>query len=573
MRSGFLLDRDHGNGHEILRRRRQASIHGPSLIRQLLNFVLIAVLLTILPATAASPARLSFVLDAPTSRQEEARFIANQLAGAGIRAEVEFHDPSELREKARNGLGRAYLTDWGSSFFDPFDLAVPKLTTGGRENFSFYSNPRVDELLSTAASSTDSGDRARAYREVQEIIYHQVPWGFGYVAPRFEAIATSVQGYVPALDGRVNLHDVQLLERDTLVVALDTDALLSLDPAAYRGRETETVVRNLFDGLVTRTPDGRVVPELAESFRQLDPTTYVFTLRRGPRFHNGDPVTVEDVVFTFERILNPYGVQGSPSPRRDLLGPLERVEAAGPDEVRFVLERPFPLFLQALVHFQIVNKRHVQQSGDNGSPLSPVGTGPFRYVSGSLNAEIVMEWFDTYYGGASDLPPVGPAQVRRVIFRPVPQEEKRLEALAKGKVHIVQGVSPGRIDTIERQGVARIAAVEGTRSSQIELNNAQPPFNDIRVRKALSLAIDWTAILRQVYHGFGQPLATCFLPSGFGFHSDLSPSVLNPDAVRRLLEGAGYDVQPVSDGGNDDTEIAPAVERSDDNQDQTNTGS
>jgi peptide/nickel transport system substrate-binding protein len=315
------------------------------------KFLLALLTLILPPMPAAFPASLSFQLDAPWNRGEEAKLISEQLANAGIHAVVKLHDPSELRELARKGQGRAYLTDWGSSFFDPFDLVVPKLTTGGRENFSFYSNPRVDDLLTRGASSADAVERERVYRDVQEILYHQTPWVFGYVAPRFEAVAAAVQGYLPALDSRINLHNVHLAEGDTLAVALDTDAFLSLDPGAYRGRETETMIRNLFDGLVTRTPDGRVVLELAESFRQVDPTTYVFTLRRGPLFHNGEPVTVEDVVFTFQRILNPYGIHGSPSPRRDLLGPLERVEAEGPNEVRFVLERSFPLFLQALVHF------------------------------------------------------------------------------------------------------------------------------------------------------------------------------------------------------------------------------
>ena len=277
------------------------------------------VLLTVLPVVAAWSAQLSFVLDAPTNREEEARMIASQLTAVGIQVAVKVHDPSDLKEIAQKGLGDAYLTDWGSSFFDPYDLVVPKLTTGARDNYSSYSNPRVDELLALAASSTDSTKRAEAYREVQEILFHQCPWVFGYLAPRFEAVATSVEDYVPSLDGRINLHDVQLLEGDTLVVALDTDAVSSLDPAAYRGRETETVIRNLFDGLVTRTSEGKVVPELAERVTQVDPTTYVAKLRRGPTFHNGAPVTVEDVVFTFQRVLNPYGVYGSPSPRRDLL--------------------------------------------------------------------------------------------------------------------------------------------------------------------------------------------------------------------------------------------------------------
>lgn len=512
-----------------------------SPLQRLPGLILVGAFLTAILLAEVWGAPLSFVLDAPVSRQEEARLIASQLAEIGIDAGVRIHEPTSLREMARKGLGQAYLTDWGSSFFDPFDLAVPKLSTGGRENFSFYSNPRVDRLLKTAGSSVDEGERARAYHQVQEIIYRQTPWAFGFVAPRFEAVAAAVQDYSPALDGRISLHDVRLTDGDTLVVALDTDAFISLDPAAYRGRETETVIRNLFDGLVTRKPDGKVVPELAESWTQPNACTYVFKLRHGPRFHNGDPVTADDVVFTFERILNPFGVHGSPSPRRDLLGPLERVEVAGTDEVRFTLATPFPMFLQALVHFQIVNKSHLQRYGDRAFSR-PVGTGPFQYAGGTLATEIVMERFDAYYGGSPELPPAAPSTLEKVIFRPIPDDQKRAELLIRGVVHIVQGVMPRGIERLETHPGIRVLAVEGTRSYQLELNNGRPPFNDIRVRKAVSLAIDWPAILKEVYRGFGRTLATCFLPNGFGFQSSLSPPARNPELARRLLESAGYDV-------------------------------
>jgi peptide/nickel transport system substrate-binding protein len=206
-----------------------------------------------------------------------------------------------------------------------------------------------------------------------------------------------------------------------------------------------------------------------------------------------------------------------------------------------------------------VNRNLNRDAGAIGSILCPVGTGPFRYVAGTLDTGIVMERFESYYGGSPDLPAIGPSPIKRVIFWPMPREDERLEALATGKVQIVQGVSPGRIDTVEHGGRARIEAVEGTRSCQIELNNAQPPFNDIRVRLALKLAIDWTTILKQVYHGFGQPLATCFLPSGFGFHSALPSSVPNPGAVRLLLDSAGYEALPHGDGAIEGNTMKPLV--------------
>lgn len=530
--------------------------------------VSLIVLLALLPPTPwiarAAAQSLTFVLDAPVNREAEARIVSAQLAEAGIRAEVKVWDKSDLREAARKGLRRAYLTDWGSSFFDPFDLAIPKLTAGGPGNFSFYFNPQVEELLNRAAFSSDSGQRERDYRTVQQILFLQTPWIFGYTLPRFEGVSRTVHGYAPALDGRVNLHDVELSGADTLTVALDASAFRSLDPAAYRGRETETVIRNLFDALVTRTPDGRVVMQLAEFYEQPDPTTYLFTLRNGPRFHDGSPVTVDDVVYTFERILNPYGLNGVPSPRRDLLGPLRRVERVGPGRVKFSLDRPFPLFLQALVHFQIVCKKYVQQSGEKGFEVRPIGAGPFRFVGGTVDTEVVMERFEDYYGGSPDLPPIGPARIKRVIFRPVPDAMERVAALLRGTAQIVQDIPIDKIRALELNESVRILSVESTRSYQIELNNALWPFNDIRVRKAVSLAIDWKDVLNKAYDGYGRPLATCFLPNGFGFDPSLKPSVRNLEAVRQLLEGAGYDSTQVFPPAADVIERNGALEDDDD---------
>lgn len=505
---------------------------------------LLLAFLMVFPKNGRAGETLSFVLDAPSHRAEEARIIASQLAEAGIWAETRIWDKSELRVVAQKGTRQAYLTDWGSSFFDPYDVVFPKLSTGGRGNFSFYWNRRVDELLALASSSTDSLQREGAYREVQEIIYYQTPWVFGYTLPRFEAVTFPIQGYTPSPDGRVNLHDVHLAQGYTLLVVLDANTFLSLDPASYLDRETETVVRNLFDALVTRTSDGRVVMELAESCEMPDPTTYIFTLRQGPRFHNGDPVTASDVVFSFERILNPYGLHGESSPRRDLLGPLERVEAIGSSKVRFHLQRPFPLFLQALVHFQIVPDKYLHEVGEIGFARKPVGSGPFAFAGGTVDTEIVMERFEGYYGGSPDLPPVGPAAIRRVIFRPMSDADERVAVLLSPIAAIVQGIPGDRVETIKQRNIAQILTVDSTRSFQMELNNALPPFNDIRLRKALSLSIDWKAVLVQAYQGHGEQLATCFLPGGFGFDVGLRPSGRDISAARQLLWEAGYETLP-----------------------------
>jgi peptide/nickel transport system substrate-binding protein len=311
----------------------------------------------------------------------------------------------------------------------------------------------------------------------------------------------------------------------------------------FRDRKTETVLRNIFDGLVTRTTRDAVVLELASAMRQPSPTVYEFTIRPGVTFHNGDPMTADDVVFTFERILKEGAIAGQSSPRKALLGPLDRVERVGDSAVRFTLARPFPVFLQALVHFQIVPRRYIQQVGDRAFAERPVGTGPFKYIAGRVDSQIVLERYENYYGGSPELPPVGPASLRGVVFRMMPEPATRVAALKAREVHIVEDVPVDLLSEIERDPRTTVKATQGTRVFGVELNNAKPPFNDVKVRQAVNHAVNWDAILKAVYRGYATRLSTAFLPSGFGYNPRQAAYPYDAARARSLLRETGYSVR------------------------------
>jgi len=499
-----------------------------------------AILIILGISSDAQSAPLRFILDAPPYRHQEALEIAAQLKAIGVQVTVRIWEKADLRTALKTGDRTAALTDWGSAFFDPFDLAGPKLISRGRGNFSFYSNPRVDRLLALAASTADVIERKNAYYQTQELIYRQVPWSFGYTMTNIEAVSSTVLNYRSAMDSRISLHDVGLTRGDVLVVGMNTNAFYTLDPAMYRDRETESVIHNIYDGLVTRTPTGAVVPQLAESWEFHDDTICEFILRQGPIFHNGEPVTAADVLFTFNRVLQPNAIGGKSSPRRALLGSLLKVEQTGPRQVRFILEKPLAAFLQALVHFQIVPRNYVRNKGDAALHDNPVGSGPFRFISGRLDKEVVLERFDEYYGGAPFLMPVGPAPVKNVVFKTMPDPTTRVAALLAGEASIIQALPVDFVQLLSNRRTVKVSAVEGTRSYQLELNNDRAPFNDERVRLAMNCGINWEKILKNVYGGHGDRLATCFLPSGFGHNPYLRPHPYDPEKAKTLLKKAGY---------------------------------
>lgn len=488
----------------------------------------------------ASPGKvLQLTLDGPSTRQAELQAVSLYLKQVGIDAQVRVWEKNALEAEVKNGSRQAYSMDWGSAIFDPFDLAVPKLKTKDRGNFSFYSNPKVDDLLMKGASGATEEERRAAYMEAQKIIYQDCPWIFGYSLDIVQGVASTVEGYKPFMDNRINLHDVYRKDgSDTLVVGLNIDHIITLDPANYRDRETETVIRNIFDGLVTRTTDGKVAPEIAESWSNPQPNVYEFKIRKGIKFQNEDPLTPDDVVFTFERIMSPTGIGGKQSPRLGLLGPLDKVEKAGPDTVRFTMKQPSPQFLQLIVHTQIVPMNYVKKVGDATFAQKPVGAGPFKLVSAKMDSEVVLERFDGYYGGSPDQPPVGPAKLKKVVFRMLPEPSTRVTALKAGEVQIIEDVPADVSAELEKDANTKLMKTDGTRAYMIELNNQQ--ITDPRVRQALNYAVNWNELLGSIYKDRAHRLATAFLPSGFGFNNDLKPYGYNPEKAKQLLKEAGY---------------------------------
>lgn len=196
---------------------------------------------------------------------------------------------------------------------------------------------------------------------------------------------------------------VGLSQGKTLVVGIDSDAL-TLDPGNFRHRETETILRNMYDGLVTRTPGMEIVPELAVSWERVSDTEWVFYLRDGVTWHDGTPFTADDVVFTVERTVKEGRIAGMTSPRKGLLDPVTDAVALDRLTVKLITSVPYPALLAFLPHTLIVPKHYVEAVGDAYFAENPVGTGPFRFVRWDKGTQIVMERYEGYYGGSPAIP-------------------------------------------------------------------------------------------------------------------------------------------------------------------------
>jgi peptide/nickel transport system substrate-binding protein len=336
----------------------------------------------------------------------------------------------------------------------------------------------------------------------------------------------------------------------TIVVAL-ASAPVSLDPADHRSRESETVIRNMFDGLVTRDATNGVHLQLAESMEWADEQTLNITLRQGVMFHDGSEMTADDVVFTFERVINENAIEfpePHTSPRKGLIAPLESIEKTGDYSVTMHFSGPWPPAMQLLVHQQIVPKAYIEEVGTEGFIANPVGTGPFKFVSAQPGfEEVVLERFDDYYGGSPDLAPVGAACAGEVVFRIIPEASTRVSALLAGEVDIITNVPQDLITNLESNENVQVQTAAGTQPKWLELNVNVAPFDDVNVRKALNYAVDKELIIEQIYGGRAVALPGALSPFNSFANDSLSPYPYDADMAIELLNQAGWSD---SDGDN-----------------------
>lgn len=331
--------------------------------------------------------------------------------------------------------------------------------------------------------------------------------------------------------------------RQTLIVAMAA-APVSLDPADYSHRETETVLRNMFDGLATRDTRSGVHMQIADEMNWLDDVTLEVKLHQGVKFHDGTEMTANDVVYTFERIITENAIEfpePHSSPRKGFVALLESIEEIDDYTVLMHFSGPWPPFMQMIVHNQIVPKSYLEEIGTEGFIGAPLGTGPFKFVSAQPGlTEIVLERFDDYYGGSPDLEPVGPACVSTAIFRVIPEASTRVAALLAGEVDIIQAVPPDLVDTLAQTPGIQVKSAPGTQPKWMEMNITEAPFDDVRVRQALNYAIDKQLIIDEIFGGRAVALPGPLSPFNNSVNKSLEPYPYDPDKALSLLAEAGY---------------------------------
>ena len=310
---------------------------------------------------------------------------------------------------------------------------------------------------------------------------------------------------------------------NTIVVGIAQDLDNSLDPHKTVKAGTREVMFNVFEGLMKPTPEGDLTPAIASDYQvSEDRLTYTFTLRDGVKFHNGDTVTAEDVVYSIQRCAAATETGIVPV---EAFSNITDIQAPDASTVVITLAQPDNEFLSYMTT-AVLPADYDQQDTD------PVGTGPFKFVSRAAQDSIVLEKFDEYWGT--------PAQLDQVTFKIIENADSLLMSLQSGAIDLCAHLTSTQVAQLGED----FDVAEGTMNlvQALYLNNAVAPFDNELVRQALCYAIDKKNILDLAFDGYGSLIGSSMYPA-FGKYFDESLTDYYPhdtEKAKELLAQAGY---------------------------------
>ena len=314
--------------------------------------------------------------------------------------------------------------------------------------------------------------------------------------------------------------------KDTMVLAMALEPSPGLDPTGGAASSIgEVTLYNIFETLTKINPDGSVTPLLAESWEvSPDLTTYTFKLRKGVKFQNGEPFNAQAVKFSFDR------AGGEKSTNKDKRT-FANITTQAVDELTVVIlakeiDPDFP-FLLGQGTAIIVEPKSADTNG-----TKPVGTGPYRLENWVKGSSITLTKWDAYRNASA-------IKLKKATFRFISDPAAQVAALLAGDVDAFPRVTPRSVEQFKGNGKFQVV-VSGSRAKTIlAINNKKKPFDDVRVRRAIAMAIDRKAVIQGAGDGYGAPIGSHYPPSAPGYVDTTGINPFNPEKSKALLKDAG----------------------------------
>ena len=312
-------------------------------------------------------------------------------------------------------------------------------------------------------------------------------------------------------------------DTNELVVGIAQDLDDSLDPHKTVKAGTREVMFNVFEGLMKPTPNGDLTPAIAESYEVSENRmTYTFHLREGVQFHNGKTVTAEDVVYSIQRCA---AATETGIVQVEAFSVIQDIKTPDDKTVAITISEPSNEFISYMT-------TAILPADYDKQDTAPVGTGPFKFVSRTAQDSVVLEKFDGYWGT--------PAQLDKVTLKIIENADSLMMSLQSGAIDLCAHLTSTQVAQLgENFDVA-----EGTMNlvQALYLNNAEKPFDDVRVRQALCYAVDKQEIIDLAFDGYGSPIGSSMYPAFGKYFDDSLTNYYTKDVekAKALLAEAGY---------------------------------
>ncbi|MCI0752618.1 ABC transporter substrate-binding protein [Teichococcus vastitatis] len=325
-------------------------------------------------------------------------------------------------------------------------------------------------------------------------------------------------------------------------------AVTSLDPHFYNASPNNSVAAHFFDKLVEFDAKAQLVPQLAVSWRAVEPTVWEFKLRPGVKWHDGRDFTAADVAFTVKRTPD---VPNSPGGFGSFVRAIERVETIDPLTVRFHTPGPYPMLPTDLASVAVISQHAGEGAAteDYNSGKAIIGTGPYKFQAYSPGTRVQMVRNDNHWSGK-------PAWAT-VDYRIISSPPARTAAILSGDVDIIDTVPSSDLPRLKGEAKVELTSIQGLRIIYLSAdrsrdadpihvtdNDGRPlpknPFNDLRVRKALTMAIQRDALADRVMQGTASPNGQWLPPGAYSYNPDVKVPAYDPDGAKKLLAEAGF---------------------------------
>lgn len=317
--------------------------------------------------------------------------------------------------------------------------------------------------------------------------------------------------------------------KDVLTVGLGVEPT-SLDPQKTADLVTAMVQRQVYNYLFTYDKNMNLVPELAQSYKlSPDKKTWTITLRKGIKFHNGENFTAASVKYTFDRLFDP----ATKAFRAATFRMIKSVRVIDDYTVALTTDEPFMPMIRQLTYYPvaILNQTAVKKYGEDYG-RHPVGTGPFKFIEWTSGDKIVLERNDQYWEAKPKL--------KSIVMRFIREDAARTMLLETGEADFITQVPPREAQRLKGNKEVEPVLVDTHYTTYINIVNCQePPFNNVKVRKALNYAINKKALVDSVLLGSAKIYDSPLSPVGWGYHKT-GMYEYNPEKARQLLAEAGY---------------------------------